>query len=99
MKVNLKQVIPKITRKGYTVQFKERGSSLDLSYKAGSHTVKLDTPNILNLDYKFFEGLGLAIGDGLNNPNLNNPHFNFTNTNFKLVRKVNLWIKRFKVKR
>ena len=82
MKINLKQVIPKITRKGYKVEFKENKNNLSLRYKAGSRTVELVTQKELNLDYKFFEGLGLAIGDGLNYPSINNPHFNFANTNF-----------------
>ncbi len=99
MKINLKQVIPKITRKGYKVEFKENKNNLSLRYKAGSRTVELVTQKELNLDYKFFEGLGLAIGDGLNYPSINNPHFNFANTNFKVIKKMDIWIKKFKVKR
>ncbi|MBS3170467.1 LAGLIDADG family homing endonuclease [Candidatus Woesearchaeota archaeon] len=97
MKKDLKPLIPKYNRRGNKIHTRNRKKNLIISYKSGSHKVKLITPNKLNLDKKFFEGLGLAKGDGLNYPSITNPHFNFSNTDFKLIKKVQLWLKRFKL--
>lgn len=48
MKINLRTIIPKYTRRGYKVNLKKGKQQLKIEYRAGSHRIKLYTPKELN---------------------------------------------------
>ncbi|MBS3115621.1 hypothetical protein J4482_03220 [Candidatus Woesearchaeota archaeon] len=90
VRMNLLNVISKYSRNGNKITKKISGDSIYVSYqnKSNHRIVSFTVPKFITLNKEFFESLGLAIGDGLNNPSIFNPHFNFVNTDFILVKKV-----------
>ena len=97
--LNLKQIVPAQSRKGYEVKISEENKYLHVSYKTCSRNVSFTLPTSIDLDENFFEGLGLAIGDGLNNPSTRNTHFNFANTDMLLVNKMVEWLTKFNIQK
>ncbi len=52
-------------------------------------------PKEIELNEFFFTGLGLSVGDGLNNPSIRNTHYNFANINFELVYLIIDWLRSY----
>lgn len=81
------------TRSGYNLYAKSIGRKIKFWYQPLTRKKgELILPNYIPLDEFFITGLGLSIGDGLNNPNLTNTHYNFTNTNLDLIRYNYFWL-------
>lgn len=91
--LNTSAVLPKQSKSGFSFYVKESNDMIYFWYQPKTRgKIELFLPKNILLDQKFFECLGLSIGDGLNNPGIKNNHYNFINTDFELVKTIYNWL-------
>lgn len=92
--LDVSQVLPQESRSGFPLYIKNMGEdTIKVWYQPKTRgKTEFLLPKKIKLDKTFFIGLGLSIGDGLNNPNKRNIHYNFSNTNLDLIKLAYKWL-------
>ena len=89
-------LLPRKTRSGYNIYAKAKGRKIKFWYQPLTRKKgELILPHYIPLDEFFITGLGLSIGDGLNNPDLTNTHYTFANTTPDLIKYNYLWLTKY----
>ncbi len=96
-----KNILPNKSRNNFSLYCKEYNKTIKVWYQPKTRgKIEVILPKYIKLDKNFILGLGLSIGDGLNNPSKYNTHYNFSNTNLELTKIVYNWLKNyFKIKK
>jgi len=91
-KLEIMKILPEKSRSGFLLTKEEENDKLVVDYKTQGRRVKRVLPKYISINKEFCVGLGLSVGDGLNDPCLKNTHYNFVNVEFNLVKVIYDWL-------
>jgi len=85
--ISLYNILPEKSRNNFKLYSKNNNKKILIWYQPLTRgSTELLLPKYVLFDETFITGLGLSIGDGLNNPGIKNTHYNFSNTNLGLIK-------------
>ena len=94
--VNIFSILPQKTHSNHILYARKHNKNLIVWYRPKNiNKIELVLPQFMILDERFFENLGLSVGDATININKRNTHYNFGNTNLKLVIRIKDWLKKY----
>ncbi len=94
--LNVSSILPPKSRTGFPVYVQFKKKKMRVWYQPKSRKyAEITLPSYISFDEFFIAGLGLSVGDGLNNPNLRNMHYTFANTNLSLVKHILHWLNHY----